>query len=296
MLPQAIVNRLRYVEISTMRAVRAHRTGDYLSRIRGRSFEFDQHKPYQQGDDYRQIDWNVTARMQVPFIKRELEEKELSAVIMVDLSNSMLFTSTGQTKKDLLIDVAAVLAFSAVSDNINVGLLAFTDKVECYIPPKKGKSQTWRLLEALWNLTPRGRGTRFEPALEQLAANLKHIALIFCISDFISADSLWTSPYLRTVTHKVDFVPVILEDAWEDALPETNGFLRLRDAEADDHEMVLALSASRCRQYKAILHERRDAVSRHLYGLNLDHITLHTGEDYLKRILAFFVARKRKRA
>jgi uncharacterized protein (DUF58 family) len=296
MLPQSLINRLRYVEISTTRAVRAHRTGDYLSRIRGRSYEFDQHKPYQQGDDYRQIDWNVTARMQTPFVKRELEEKELSAVIMVDLSRSMLFTSTGQTKKDLLVEIAAVLAFSAVSDNINVGLLAFTDRVECYLPPKKGKPQTWRLLDALWNLTPRHRGTRFEPALEQLAAGLKNIAMIFCVSDFISADSLWTSPYLKTVAHKADFVPIILEDAWEEALPETEGFLRLRDAEADGHEMVLALSAARCRQYRTILQERRAAVRRHLYGLNLDHVTLHTGEDHLKRILALFVARKRKRA
>jgi uncharacterized protein (DUF58 family) len=296
MLPQSLINRLRYVEISTTRAVRAHRTGDYLSRIRGRSYEFDQHKPYQQGDDYRQIDWNVTARMQTPFVKRELEEKELSAVIMVDLSRSMLFTSTGQTKKDLLVEIAAVLAFSAVSDNINVGLLAFTDRVECYLPPKKGKPQTWRLLDALWNLMPRHRGTRFEPALEQLAAGLKNIAMIFCVSDFISADSLWTSPYLKTVAHKADFVPIILEDAWEEALPETEGFLRLRDAEADGHEMVLALSAARCRQYRTILQERRAAVRRHLYGLNLDHVTLHTGEDHLKRILALFVARKRKRA
>jgi uncharacterized protein (DUF58 family) len=296
MLPQSLINRLRYVEISTTRAVRAHRTGDYLSRIRGRSFEFDQHKPYQQGDDYRQIDWNVTARMRTPFVKRELEEKELSAVIMVDLSGSMLFTSTGQTKKDLLVEIAAVLAFSAVSDNINVGLLAFTDRVECYLPPKKGKPQMWRLLDALWNLTPRNRGTRFEPALEQLAAGLRNIAMVFCISDFISADSLWTSPYLKTVAHKADFVPIILEDAWEEALPETEGFLRLRDAEAGGHEMVLALSAARCRQYKTILQERRAGVRRHLYGLNLDHITLHTGEDHLKRILELFVARKRKRA
>jgi uncharacterized protein (DUF58 family) len=295
MLPQALINRLRYVEIFTTRAVRAHRTGDYLSRIRGRSFEFDQHKPYQQGDDYRQIDWNVTARMQAPFVKRELEEKELSAVIMVDLSRSMLFTSTGQTKKDLLLEVAAVLAFSAVSDNINVGLLAFTDRVECYMAPKKGKPQTWRLLEALWNLTPRSRGTRFEPALEHLVANLKHIALVFCLSDFISSDSLWTSPYLKTLAHKVDFVPVIIEDAWEEALRETNGYLRLRDAEAD-HEMVLALSAGRCRQYRAMLQQRREQVRERLYGLNLDHITLHTGQDYMKRILAFFVARKRRRA
>ena len=252
MLPQALINRLRYVEIFTTRAVRAHRSGNYLSRIRGRSFEFDQHKPYQQGDDYRQIDWNVTARMRTPFIKRELEEKELSAMIMVDLSRSMLVTSTGQTKKELLLEVAAVLAFSAVSDNINVGLLAFTDRVECNVPPKKGKAQVWRLLETLWNVQPGSPGTRFDPALRQLAANLKHVALIFCLSDFISSDALWTSPYLKALAHKADFVPIILEDPWEHGLPETNGYLRLRDAEGGQ-DMVLALSSGRTRQYHQVL-------------------------------------------
>src|SRR5258706_1936125 len=116
MLPQTLIDRLPYVEIFSTRAVRAHRTGDYLSPIRGRGFDFDQHKPYQQGDDYRQIDWNVTARMQVPYVKREFEEKELSALVMVDLSRSMLFTSSQQSKRELLLEVAAVLAFSAAAD------------------------------------------------------------------------------------------------------------------------------------------------------------------------------------
>ncbi|HEV2691107.1 MAG TPA: DUF58 domain-containing protein [Bryobacteraceae bacterium] len=294
MLPEAIVDRLRYVEIYTTRAVRAHRAGDYLSRIRGRSFEFDQHKPYQQGDDYRQIDWNVTARMQSPFVKRELEEKELSAIIMVDLSRSMLFSSAAQNKKELSLEVAAMLAFSAAADNMNVGMLAFTDRVECYLPPKRGNSQAWRLIETLWELTPRGRGTNFEPALDLLSSNLRHTALIFCLSDFIAAGSLWDSPYLKTVAHKVDFVPVILEDSWEEALPETSGYLRLKDSE-DGREMVLALSPKRCRHYRTALQERREDVRKHLYGLNLDHLTLNTGEDYLKRILKFFVARKRRR-
>lgn len=294
MLPETLVDRLRYVEIYTTRAVRAHRAGDYLSRIRGRSFEFDQHKPYQQGDDYRQIDWNVTARMQSPFVKRELEEKELSAIIMVDLSRSMLFTSATQTKKELSLEVAAVLAFSAAADNMNIGLVGFTDRVECYLPPKRGNLQAWRLIETLWELSPRGRHTDFEPALELLTSNLKHTAVIFCLSDFVAAGSLWNSPYLNSVAHKVDFVPVILEDAWEEALPETSGYLRLKDAE-EDQEMVLVLSPKKCGQYRSVFEERREEIRKHLYGLNLDHMTLRTGEDYLKRILAFFVTRKRRR-
>lgn len=294
MLPQNLIDRLRYVEIFSTRAVRAHRTGDYLSPIRGRGFDFDQHKPYQQGDDYRQIDWNVTARMQIPYVKREFEEKELSALVMVDLSRSMLFTSALQSKRELLLEVAAVLAFSAAADNMNVGLLAFTDRVECFERPRKGTLQAWRLLETLWKLMPDGRHTDFAPALERVTASFKRTGLIFCLSDFIAADSLWDQPFLRTVTHKHDFVPVILEDRWEEEIPHAGGYLRVKDAE-DDSESVLMLSGRRCRQYRNLLSERRQDVRRHFYRLNLDHLALKTGEDYLKRILAFFVARKRRR-
>jgi len=295
MLPQPVHDRLRYIEICTTRTVRAHRTGDYLSRIRGHGFEFDQHKPYQRGDDYRQIDWNVTARMQLPYVKREFEEKELSAVVMVDLSRSTLFTSTGQTKKDLLLEAAATLAFSASSDNMSVGLLAFTDRVECWIEPRKGKPHLWRLLESLWNTAPRSRGTCFDVAWKHMAANLKHTALILCLSDFIGHGTWWTSPYLKTLAHKADFLPVIIEDPWEEQLPETSGFLRLRDTE-EDADLVLALSPARCRQYRALLKERRSAVRSHFYALNVDHLVLRTGEDYLKTILAFFAGRKKKRS
>ena len=294
MLPQYLVDRLRYIEIYTTRAVRAHRAGDYLSRIRGRSFEFDQHKPYQRGDDYRQIDWNVTARMQSPFVKLQFEEKELSAIIMVDLSRSMLFTSSKQTKKELSVEVAAVLAFSAAADNMNAGLLAFTDRVECYLPPKRGTLAAWRLIETLWELSPRGRRTNFAPALELMASTLKRTALVFCLSDYITAGTLWDSPYLKAAAHKLDFVPVVLEDSWEEALPETSGYLRLKDAE-EDRETVVALSPKRCRQYSSVLQERREQVRKHLYSLNLDHLALRAGEDYVKRMLALFMARKRRR-
>jgi uncharacterized protein (DUF58 family) len=294
MLPQTLIDRLRYVEIFSTRAVRAHRTGDYLSPLRGRGFDFDQHKPYQQGDDYRQIDWNVTARMRVPFVKREFEEKELSAMVMVDLSRSMLFTSSEQSKRELLLEVAAVLAFSAAADNMNVGLLAFTDRVECYERPRKGAHQAWRLLETLWKLAPQGRRTDFVPALERVMASMKRTGLIFCLSDFISAGPLWDMPFLRTATHKHDFVPVMLEDPWEEEIPHAGGYLRLKDAE-EDRELIVTLSGRRCRQYQRLLSERREAVRRHFYRLNLDHLALRTDEDYLNRVMAFFVARKRRR-
>lgn len=295
MLPDSVHNRLRYVEICTTRAVRAHRAGDYLSRIRGRGFDFDQHKPYQQGDDYRQIDWNVTARMQAPFVKREFEEKELSAVVMVDLSRSTFYTSTGRTKKDVLLDAAATLAFSAAWDNMSVGLLAFTDRVESWVAPKKGKPHVWRLIEELWNINPSSRGTCFDPAWKHMAANLKHTALILCLSDFIGGGPWWTSPYLKTLAHKADFVPVIVEDPWDEQLPDSSGFLRLRDTE-DGSDVVLALSPERRRQYRTLLHRRSATVRSRFYAVSLDPLVLRTGDDTVKAILAFFAARKRKRS
>jgi uncharacterized protein (DUF58 family) len=295
MLPQALIDRLRYVEIYTTRAVRNHRAGDYLSRIRGRSFEFDEHKPYQPGDDTRQIDWNVTARMQSPFVKRELEEKELGVMILVDVSRSMLFTSTGQSKKELAMEAAAVLAFSAAADNINTGLLAFSDRVECYFPPKRGTSQAWRLMEALYDLKPRGKSTSFCPAMEALNSVLKHTALVFCLSDFVEASSFWDSQYLTGVLHRVDFVPMILEDRWEEALPQTSGYLRLKDSETR-HERVLTLSARKGQQYRSILHERSEKLRTQFYRLGLDHVALRTGDDYLKKIMTFLLTKKRRRS
>jgi uncharacterized protein (DUF58 family) len=295
MLPHALIDRLRYVEIFTARAVRNHRAGDYLSRIRGRSFEFDEHKPYQPGDDTRQIDWNVTARMQAPFVKRELEEKELGVMILVDVSRSMLFTSTGQSKKDLALEAAATLAFSAAADNINTGLLAFTDRVECYFPPKRGTIQAWRLIEALYSLKPRGKNTDFAPAMEALNSVLKHTALAFCLSDFVEAGSFWQSQYLTGILHRVDFVPVILEDRWEEALPEITGFIRLEDPESRENR-VLTLSPRKGRQYRNILRERTEKIRAQFYRLGLDHVRLRTGDDYLKQIMTFMLMKKRRRS
>lgn len=294
MLPEELIEKLRYIEIYTRRAVRQHRTGDYRSPLRGRGFEFDQHKKYQHGDDYRQIDWNVTARMQHPYVKREFEEKELSALAVVDLSRSMDFTTASATKREVLMEIAAILTFSAAADNMGVGLLAFTDKIEAYLPPKKGIKQAWRLLEALWLLKPSGYRTRFEPALELISARLKRTSLIFCISDFISVENVLESPYLKTVVHKHDFVPIIVEDQWEEEMPEASGYLRLRDVEQDE-ELVLTLSPKRRALYSRLARERKAELERALYGLNLDHIFVRTGQPYLRAIMGFLLARKRRR-
>lgn len=293
MLPETLIDRLRYVEIFTTRTVRNHRTGDNLSRIRGRSFEFDEHKPYQAGDDVRQIDWKVTARMQTPYVKRELEEKELSVMILVDVSASMLCTSAPQSKRDLALEAAAVLAFSAAADHINAGLIAFSDRVECFMPPKRGQGQAWKLIESLWGLRPEGRRTSFTEALETLNSALNHAALVFCLSDFVDGATFWDSRCLTGILHRVDFVPVVIRDQWEENLPATSGYLRVRDPETG-RDRVISLSAGKQSQYRCFLNERNEQIRKRFYHLGLDHVVLRTDGDSLGEMMAFLMKRKRR--
>ncbi|HWP56840.1 MAG TPA: DUF58 domain-containing protein [Candidatus Acidoferrales bacterium] len=294
MIPEHLMEQLRYIEIYTRRAVRDHRIGDYRSPLHGRGFEFDQHKRYQHGDDYRQIDWNVTARMRHPYVKRDFEEKELSAVIMADLSRSMEFSSVDQSKRELLLLVAATLAFSAASDNMKVGLIGFTDEVEVNLPLKKGSAQMWHILESLYEAEPASAGTNFLPALEYLDARLKTSTLIFCISDFVNIEQALASRPLKHLVRRHDFIPLILEDGWDGKLPRGRGFLRFHDAEGGD-VMLFNLSRRKRELYNSLMRERRIALERALYRLNLDHIYLQVGEPFLDPILGFFLGRKRSR-
>jgi len=294
MIPQEMLERLRYIEIYTAKAARDYRVGEYRSPLRGRGFEFDQHKRYQHGDDYRQIDWNVTARMQFPYVKKEFEEKETTVFIMADLSRSMEFSSVSQSKKELLLQIAATLAFSAHCDNMRVGLLGFSDAIEIDLPPKKGRSHLWKILEALWEIEGGLGGTDFSLALEHLENQLKRSAMLFCISDFIALEDIFTSRPFRHLVKKHDFIPLILEDRWEQAMPTGHGFLRLRDAESGE-EMLVRLSEKQGRRYEALMRGRKTALQQSLYRMGLDHLFLKPGEPYLDAVMGLFLARKRRR-
>jgi uncharacterized protein (DUF58 family) len=285
---------LRYIEIYTRRAVRDHRVGDYRSPLRGRGFEFDQHKPYQQGDDYRQIDWNATARMRYPYVKKDFEEKELSAIIIADLSRSMEFASVDQSKRELLVRVAAILAFSATGDNMKVGLLGFTDRIELDIPVKAGSRQIWQILESLWDVKPSSVKTDFSLPFAHLFGKLRTSALIFLISDFIEAEEALHGHVLRHIARKHDLIPLIVADNWEEALPGGRGFARLRDAESGAG-IVLNLTRKNKDLYRSMMLERRVVLERALYTMGLDHLFLQPGKPYLDALIGFFLARKRRR-
>jgi uncharacterized protein (DUF58 family) len=294
MIPQALLERLRYIEIYTHRATRHHMVAEYRSPFRGRGFDFDQHKPYQQGDDYRQIDWNVTARMQRPYVRREFEEKEMTAIVMADLSRSMEFSSADLSKRELLLEIAATVAFSAANDAMKVGLLGFTDRIEVELPCKKGLGQVWQILDALWNVKPASRRTSLLRPLGHLDANLKRSSLLFCISDFMSHEDLFSAEELKRLVQRHDFIPLILEDGQEERLPEGKGFLRIRDPEAGG-ETLFRLSAKQRRRYETLARERKIAMRRALYKLNLDHLFLRPGSPYLDPLIGFFLTRKRAR-
>ena len=294
MIPEELMEQLRYIEIYTFKAARNYLIGDYRSPLRGRGFEFDQHKRYQHGDDYRQIDWNVTARMRYPYIKKNFEEKEMSAIIIADLSRSMEFATVPQSKRELLLQVASTLAFSAANDNMKVGLLGFADGIELHLPAKKGSAQVWSILEALWDCKPRSVKTNFSLLLEHLESYFKRPSLLFLISDFISHEEIFASRSLEHLAQRHDLVPLILEDGWETALPEGKGFLRLQDVEMGG-EMVLNLSAKKRDLYETLMRERKVTLQRSLYRLNLDHLFLRTGKPPLESIIGFFLSRKRRR-
>lgn len=294
MIPEELMEQLRYIQIYTQKAVRDHWVGDYRSPVRGRGFEFDQHKIYQHGDDYRQIDWNVTARMRHPYVKRAFEEKEMGAIIMADLSRSMEFASADQSKKELLLQIAATLAFASACENMKVGLLGFTDAVELVLSPKKGLTQVWKILDSLWETQPGSRQTHFACALEYLETRLKRSTLIFCLSDFITPEDLFVSNSLKFLAQRHDFIPIIIQDGWEDTLPQGKGFLRLRDVESGG-EMLLGLSPRHTRRYESLMRERKAALERLLYRLHLDHLFLRPGQPFLDALIGFFLSRKRWR-
>ena len=294
MIPDDLVKRLQYIEIYTRKAARHHWVADYRSPLRGRGFDFDQHKPYQQGDDYREIDWNVTARMPQPYIRRAHEEKEMNAVILADLSRSMEFATVEQSKRQLLLEVSAILAFSAANDDMKVGLIGFTDDIEIDLPSKKGLAQVWKILEGLWEFRPASRHTDLLRPLRRLETKLQAASLLFCISDFIVQEAALESQSLQRLVRSHDFIPVIVDDRLEETLPRGRGYLRLRDAEGDG-EMLFRITESARGQYESLLRERKIALQRSLYRLGLDHLFLRAGEPFLDSVIGFFFTRRRFR-
>jgi uncharacterized protein (DUF58 family) len=299
MIPREILKKIRQIEIRTNRLVTETLAGQYHSVFKGQGMNFDEVREYQPGDDVRAIDWNVTARMNHPFIKKFVEERELTVMLVVDVSGSGLFGSREQSKRELAAEIASVLAFSAIRNNDKVGLLLFTDDVEKFIPPRKGRSHVLRVIREVLYFEPKRRGTDLAHALEFMGRVLPHKAIAVVISDFLlpagnSALPPQTQTALRMANRRHDVVAVHIADRYELELPAL-GRLILEDAETGEIvELNTAHTASR--DAFALRQEKQYAeVARQLRSSGIDSIQLRTDEPYAAALGKFFEGREKRR-
>ncbi len=254
--------------------------------------EFEEVRPYLVGDDVRTIDWNVSARLGEPHVKLFREERELTVMLAVDLSGSLDFGTHGQFKRDLLAELAATVAFSAAMNNDKIGLLAFTDRVELFVPPRKGTKHVMRIVRELLALRPEGRGTAIGPALEELGRVLRQRSVVFVVSDFL--DDSWDRP-MRMARRRHDVVPVVVQDAAERELPPM-GLVEFTDPETGVRRLVDTGRRAVRRRFAEAAQAKAESRDRLLRGMRLDPIEITTGEDFVAPLSASFRRRERRRA
>jgi uncharacterized protein (DUF58 family) len=299
MLSAELIRKIRRIEIRTRHLVNDSFAGEYHAIFKGRGMEFDEVRQYQPGDDVRSIDWNVTARLGEPFVKRYVEERELTVMLAFDASASGLFGTAERLKRELAAELAAVLAFSAITNKDKVGLLIFTDQVELHIPPRKGRQHVLRLVRDLLAFQPSRRGTDIRQALERLNHTLKRRAIIFLVSDFLLPDNQPDAldAYRRTLVvtnRRHDLVALAIGDPCEIVWPDV-GLIALEDAETGGRVWVDSGSPAWRAAFARQAEERRAARDAAFARARVDRIDVTAGEDYVEPLLAFFQARARRR-
>lgn len=291
-IPPEILRKVRAIELSTRHLVDDFFGGEYHSVFKGMGMEFDEVREYAPGDEVRSIDWNVTARMGRPFIKRYREERELTVLLVVDASASGLFGSRDRLKSEVIAEVASVLAFSAIRNQDKVGCLIFTDRVEMYIPPTKGHRHVLRIIRELLYFKPAGSGTDLATALEALGRLLKRRAVIFLVSDFIAPD--FETP-LRLAARRHDLVALQVRDPLEETLPDV-GLLQVRDAETGERVWLDTGDAGVRRHFREEAAVRAARFSQLCARHGVDEIRLDASEDYTRPLVQFFRRRAKRLA
>ncbi len=290
--PAEILKKIRALEIKTKGLVETAFAGDYHSVFKGRGMNFEDVREYQPGDEIRAIDWNVTARLGTAFVKKFTEERELTVMLIVDVSASGNFGSAMQSKRELAAEVACLLAFSAIRNNDKVGLILFTDRMELFIPPKKGRSHTLRLIREILFFEPAGRGTNPALALDYLNKVVTRRAVVFFVSDFQTPDFSHT---LAVSGRRHDFIAVHIQDEREQVLPNV-GIITLEDAETGEQIEINTADRGTRARFSDLADEKAHELSRTLRRNNIDAITLRTSEDYLPALRSFFKLRERRAA
>jgi uncharacterized protein (DUF58 family) len=290
MLPREVLRQIRRLQLRARRAVEDLLGGEYHSVFKGAGISFEEVRAYQPGDDIRAIDWNVTARMGQPFVKRFIEERELTVVLAVDCSGSQQFGTAAQQKREVAAELAAVLAFSATANNDRVGLVQFSDRVERFVPPRKGTRHVLRLIRDVLFYQPQHRGTSLRAGLDYLNRVLHRRSIVFLLSDFLDRD--FDGPLKRT-GRRHDLVAVRITDPGEEELPAV-GLLEVEDAESGRRMLVDTGSGAARSAYRADAAARREALVRLARAALADLVEVSTDGSHLDALINFFRLRERR--
>ncbi len=290
MLTKELLKQVRQIEIKTRGVVNEVFSGEYHSVFKGRGMEFSEVREYQIGDDIRTIDWNVSARFGHPYVKIFEEERELTLMLLVDLSGSLVFGSIEKTKQQIAAELTAILAFSAMKNNDKVGLILFTDQIEKFVPPRKGKSHVLRIIREVLSFEPRGNKTDIKIALEYFNHSVKKKSIAFLISDFIDDGY---DKILRIVGKKHDLVNILLEDPRETEIPKV-GLLKLKDAETGKTRYIDSGNKNVQDYFKKKVTERKNYQNNLFLKSRVDTINISTASSYIKPLINFFKKRERR--
>jgi uncharacterized protein (DUF58 family) len=292
MLSRELIKKIRRIEIRTRRVVQDQLAGRYHSVFKGRGIAFEGVREYHPGDDVRAIDWNVTARTNQAFVKVFAEERELTVILLVDMSRSRIFGTRGQTKAELMAELAALLAFSAIANNDRVGLVAFTDEIERFVPPRKGRKHVLRVVSEVLNFQPARPGTDLSAGLHFLNRALRHGAVAFLVSDFEAPLGSYEAP-LKVAARKHDLIALEVHDPWEETLPAL-GLVHAADAETGEVRWIDWGSAEVQRWYRETRAREVEARTRLWRRLNVDAAALTAGTEYERTLMDLFARRARR--
>ena len=285
-----LMQKIRAIQIKTSHMVTELMAGEYVSAFKGRGMEFNAVREYTPGDDVRLIDWNVTARMDQPFIKEYIEERELNVMLMVDVSSSGEFGSTGKFKNEISAEVASILAFSAIRNNDKIGLIVFSNKIEHYIPPKKGKAHVWNIIRTILNYQPEGRLTDLNIPLEYLLKIQKRKCIAFLISDF-QATNYETNVKLASQKH--DLVAISISDPRERDLPKI-GLINLRDSESGETLLIDTDNREMTKLLTSYEREKRGKFKKLFRSIGVDTIEIDTDGSLVEPIIRYFKIREKR--
>lgn len=285
MTSEELLQRVRKIEIKTRKLSRNIFAGEYHSQFKGRGMAFSEVREYQPGDDVRSIDWNVTARLNKPYIKVFEEERELTVMLLVDVSGSRNFGTLSQMKRDMMAEVAATLAFSTIANNDKVGVIFFSDKIEKFIPAKKGKTHVLHIIRELLSFEPQSTGTDIAQALQYFTNAQKRHCTAFLISDFINAGNMYQPLMIASNRHEVNAIQIY--DRREAELPNV-GLIKFHDAETGKDIWIDTAITSVRNNYAQAWRDNQDTIQQLFTRTGVDHVSIRTDEDYVKALMHLF--------